>query len=132
MGRRDSQEVLVKTRPLFANPFYYHHNRVASAKPDEDKSLFSEIYRLNDDEQEHRPSRQLPSCGPNLERPLHLFGRPEHPTNVSQVELNSMRLNQLDLILECSNKSSLLSNDHNPSRNWVLRKSSGKSFTHLI
>lgn len=128
MGRRDSQEVLVKTRPLFANPFYYHHNRVATAKQDEDKSLFSEIYRLNDDEQdsERRPSRQLSSYGPNLERSLHLFSRPENPTNVSQVELNSMRLNQLDLILECSNKSSLLSNDHNPSRNWVLRKSSGK------
>lgn len=127
MGRRDSQEVLVKTRPLFANPFVYHHNRVATVKPGEDKSLFNEIYRLNDDEQnDRRSTRQLSSYSANLEPSLHLFGRSEQPTNVSQVELNSMRLNQLDLILECSNKSSLLANEHNPSKNWVLRKSSGK------
>lgn len=124
MGRRDSQEVLVKTRPLFANPFYYHHNRVATAKPGEENS-FCEIYRLNDDEDDKGRSQLPPYVPDNLEPPLHLFNRPEQSNH--QVELNSMRLNQLDLILECSNKSSLLGNGHNPSRNWVLRKSSGKA-----
>lgn len=133
MGR-ESQEILVKTRPtLLTNSFC-----VSTFEQQQDKSLFNEICRLNAnqiDKKDHQikvnnnifyssPTRlsnssQLISY--NNFQPL-LFNRS------SNIELNSVRFNQLDLILdqsalECPNKSSSVHN--NTSKNWVLRKSSG-------
>ena len=150
MGR-DNQEVLVKTRSLLiTNPFYH----VSTSKQVENKSLYSEnlsFYQLNeatndDDKKEQQQlkansiyysspnaNNQLPSY--DFQTTLQLFNHTVKTPNTitanlnsSNAELNCVRMNQLDLLLDqtdldCSSKTNSLIN--NPSKNWVLRKSSG-------
>lgn len=147
MGRDNQEAVLVKNKtrqPILINPYYYVStdgpNRTARNLANMDKSLLNGIYGLKEAECQSEArsdgnifyssplskSTQLSSCK-ELQTSLQLFN---HAANLSNIELNSVHLNQLDLILDqtiagCSTQESLL---NNPSKNWVLRKSSGKFY----